>query len=185
MKELLALVTADPKKFSVATPGIGTTPDLAAQLLKVTTKLDFITVPFGGAGPAVGAVVANQVQIGCTALPPTTPHIKAGRLRAIAVTGAKRSPAIDSVPTMAEVGFKGQESDTLQGLLAPAGTPKAVVTKLHGQVTRMIVLPDFKERVEGLGFDIIGSSPAEFAAQVKVEVEKWTRVVKAAGIKVN
>ena len=185
MKELLTLVSADPKKFSVATPGVGTTPDLSAQLLKLTTKLDFITVPFGGAGPAVGAVVGNQVQIGCTALPPTTPHIKAGRLRAIAVTSAKRSGAIADVPTMAEVGFKDQEADTLQGLLAPAGTPKAVISRLHGEVVKMIAKPDVKARVEGLGFDIIGSSPTEFAAQVKVEVEKWTKVVQAAGIKVN
>ncbi len=185
MKELLTLVSADPKKFSVATPGVGTTPDLSAQLLKLTTKLDFITVPFGGAGPAVGAVVGNQVQIGCTALPPTTPHIKAGRLRAIAVTSAKRSGAIADVPTMAEVGFKGQEADTLQGLLAPAGTPKAIVSRLHGEVVKMIARPDVKSRVEGLGFDIIGSSPADFTAQIKVEVEKWTKVVKAAGIKVN
>jgi tripartite-type tricarboxylate transporter receptor subunit TctC len=86
---------------------------------------------------------------------------------------------------MAEAGFKGQESDTLQGLLAPAGTSKAIVSKLHAQVAKMITAPDFKERVEGLGFDIIGSSPADFAAQVKVEVEKWTKVVQAAGIKVN
>jgi tripartite-type tricarboxylate transporter receptor subunit TctC len=185
MKELLALVSADPKKYSVATPGVGTTPDLSAQLLKLTTKLDFITVPFGGAGPAVGAVVGNQVQIGCTALPPTTPHIQAGRLRAIAVTSAKRSGAIPDVPTMAEVGFKGQEADTLQGLLVPAGTSKAVVAKLHGEVVKMIAKPDVKSRVEGLGFEIIGSSPAEFTAQIKVEVEKWTKVVKAAGIKVN
>lgn len=185
MKDLLTLVTADPKKFSIATPGVGTTPDLSAQLLKLTTKLDFITVPFGGAGPAVGAVVANQVPIGCTALPPTTPHIQGGRLRAIAVTSAKRVGAIPDVPTMAEVGFKGQEADTLQGLLVPAGTPKAIVDRLHGQVVKMMAQPDVKSRVEGLGFDIIASSPAEFAAQVKVEVEKWTRVVKAAGIKVN
>lgn len=185
MKELLTLVTADPKKFSIATPGVGTTPDLSAQLLKLTTKLDFITVPFGGAGPAVGAVVGNQVQIGCTALPPTTPHIQAGRLRAIAVTSAKRSGAIADVPTMAEVGFKGHEADTLQGLLLPAGSPKAVVDKLHGQVVKMIALKDVRDRVESLGFDIIGSSPAEFTAQIKVEVEKWSKVVKAAGIKVN
>jgi tripartite-type tricarboxylate transporter receptor subunit TctC len=185
MKELLTLVAADPKKFSVATPGVGTTPDLSAQLLKLTTKLDFITVPFGGAGPAVGAVVGNQVQIGCTALPPTTPHITAGRLRAIAVTSPKRSAAIADVPTMAETGFKGQEADTLQGLLVPAGTPKAVVDKLYGQVVKMMAQPDVKSRVEGLGFDIIASSPADFSAQVKVEVEKWTKVVKAAGIKVN
>ncbi|MDP2396989.1 MAG: tripartite tricarboxylate transporter substrate binding protein [Burkholderiales bacterium] len=185
MKELLTLVSADPKKFSVATPGVGTTPDLSAQLLKLTTKLDFITVPFGGAGPAVGAVVANQVPIGCTALPPTTPHIQAGRLRAIAVTSTSRSKAIADVPTMAEVGFKGQEADTLQGLLVPTGTPKAVVDKLHGQVVKMMAQPDVRSRIENLGFDIIASSPAEFAAQVKVEVDKWTKVVKAAGIKVN
>ena len=185
MKELLTVVAADPKKFSIGTPGVGTTPDLSAQLLKLTTKLDFVTVPFGGAGPAVASVVANQTPIGCTALPPTTPHIQAGRLRGIAVTGAKRSNAIADVPTMAEVGFKGQEADTLQGLLVPAGTPKPIVDRLHGLVVKMMVLPDVKSRVEGLGFDIIASSPAEFTAQVKVEVEKWTKVVKAAGIKVN
>jgi tripartite-type tricarboxylate transporter receptor subunit TctC len=89
------------------------------------------------------------------------------------------------VPTLAEVGFKGQEADTLQGLLVPAGTSKAIVAKLHGQVVKMMAQPDVKSRVEGLGFEIIASSPAEFAAQVKVEVEKWTKVVKAAGIKVN
>ena len=185
MKELLTVVSADPKKFSIATPGVGTTPDLSAQLLKLTTKLDFVTVPFGGAGPAVASVVANQTPIGCTALPPTTPHIQAGRLRGIAVTGAKRSNAIADVPTMAEVGFKGQEADTLQGLLVPAGTPKPIVDRLHGLVVKMMALPDVKSRVEGLGFDIIASSPSEFSAQVKVEVEKWTKVVKAAGIKVN
>jgi tripartite-type tricarboxylate transporter receptor subunit TctC len=166
MKELLTLVSADPKKFSVA-------------------KLDFVTVPFGGAGPAVASVVANQTPIGCTALPPTTSHIQAGRLRGIAVTGAKRSNAIADVPTMAEVGFKGQEADTLQGLLVPVGTPKPIVDRLHGLVVKMMALPDVKSRVEGLGFDIIASSPTEFTAQVKVEVEKWTKVVKAAGIKVN
>jgi tripartite-type tricarboxylate transporter receptor subunit TctC len=185
MKELLTLISADPKKFSIATPGIGTTPDLSAQLLKLTTKLDYVTVPFGGAGPAVGAVVGNQVSIGCTALPPTTPHIKAGRLRAIAVTSAKRSGAIDDVPTMAEVGFKGQEADTLQGLLLPAGSPKVAVDRLHAEVKRMIALKDVRSRVEGLGFNIIGSSPDDFRAQIKVEVEKWSKVVKAAGIKVN
>lgn len=185
MKDLLKLVSADPKKYSVATPGIGTTPDLSAQLLKLTTKLDYVTVPFGGAGPAVGAVVGNQVQIGCTALPPTTPHIQAGRLRAIAVTSAKRSSAIPEVPTMAEVGFKGQEADTLQGLLVPAGTPKAVVDTLYGQVQKMLAQKDVRDRIEGLGFAINGSSPAEFNAQIRVEIEKWGKVVKAAGIKVN
>ena len=121
---------------------------------------------------------------------PTTSHIalaaiRAGRVRALAVTSTRRAAALPDVPTMAEVGFKGQEADTLQGLLVPAGTPKAVVAKLHDQVVKMIALKDVRDRVEGLGFNIIGSSPAEFTAQIKVEVEKLSKVVKAAGIKVN
>jgi tripartite-type tricarboxylate transporter receptor subunit TctC len=185
MAELLKLMAKEPRKFSIATPGVGTTPDLSAQLLKLTSKLDITTVPFGGAGPAVTAVVGNQVPVGCTALPPTTPHIQAGRLRALTVTSAKRSAALPEVPTMAEAGFKDQEADTLQGLLLPAGTPKAIVTRLHGEIVKIVALPDVKERVSGLGFDIIASAPEQFAAQIRSEVEKWAKVVKSAGIKVN
>lgn len=183
--ELISLVKSNPGKFSIATPGIGTTPDLSARLIALTAKLDLTAVPFGGAGPAVGAIVGNQVPFGCTAMPPTTPHIQAGRLRAIAVTSARRSPAVPNVPTMEEAGFKGQEADTLQGLLVPAGTPKAVVDRLHAEVVRIVALPDVKEKVTGLGFNIIASSPQEFTAQIKVEVERWTRVVRNAGIKVQ
>src|SRR3954465_2148090 len=123
MQDLVALAKSNPGKFSIATPGVGTTPDLGAELLKMATGADIVRVPYGGAGPAVAAVLGNQVQIGSTALPPTTPHIQAGRLRALAVTSAKRSSALPDVQTMAEAGFKGQESDTLQGVLLPAGTP--------------------------------------------------------------
>lgn len=183
--ELISLVKSNPGKFSIATPGIGTTPDLSARLIALTAKLDLAAVPFGGAGPAVGAIVGNQVPFGCTAMPPTTPHIQAGRLRAIAVTSAKRSAALPGTPTMEEAGFKGQEADTLQGLLVPAGTPKAVVDRLHAEVVRIVALPDVKEKVTGLGFDIIASSPQQFAAQIKVEVDRWTKVVRSAGIKVQ
>src|SRR3954471_11454429 len=159
MQELVALAKNNPKKYNIATPGVGTTPDLGAELLKMTTHADIVRVPFGGAGPAVAAVVGNQVQIGSTALPPTTPFIQSGRLRAIAVTAAKRSSALPDVATMAEAGFKGQEADTLQGVLLPAGTPKAIVTKLHADIVRVLGQPDVKERVATLGFDIVASSP--------------------------
>ena len=185
LQELVALAKASPRKYSAATPGNGTTPDLGVELLKLTTGIDVVRVPYGGAGPAVAAVVGNQVQIGSTALPPTTPHIQAGRLRALAVTAAKRTAALPDVPTTGEAGFKGQEADTLQGVLLPAGTPRAIVGKVHGDIVRVLAQPEVKERVAGLGFDIVASSPDQFAAQVKAEIEKWGKVIKAAGLKAD
>ena len=185
MQELFKLAQDAPKKYSFATPGVGTTPDLSAVIFKLATKADVATVPYNGAGPAVAAVIANQVPLGCMAMPPATPHIQSGRLRALAVTTGKRSPVLPEVPTMEESGFPGQESDTLQGMLVPAGTPAAVVRRLHADVVKVLAQPDTRERISALGFDIIASSPQEFAAQIKTEVAKWTKVVKEAGIKVE
>jgi tripartite-type tricarboxylate transporter receptor subunit TctC len=185
MQDLVALAKNNPKKYNIATPGVGTTPDLGAELLKMTTHADIVRVPYGGAGPAVAAVMGNQVQIGSTALPPTQPHIQAGRLRALAVTAAKRSGALPDVPTMAEAGFKGQEADTLQGVLLPAGTSPAIVKKVHGDIVKLLALPDVKERVATLGFDVVASSPEQFSAQVKAEIGKWGKVIKAAGLKAD
>jgi tripartite-type tricarboxylate transporter receptor subunit TctC len=185
MQELIALAKNNPRKYNAATPGNGTTPDLGVELLKLTTHVDIVRVPYGGAGPAVAAVVGNQVQIGSTALPPTTPHIQAGRLRAIAVTAAKRTPALPDVPTTGESGIKGQEADTLQGVLLPAGTPKAIVTKVHADIAKALAQPDVRERVAALGFDIVASTPEQFAAQVKAEIEKWGKVIRAAGLKAD
>jgi tripartite-type tricarboxylate transporter receptor subunit TctC len=183
--ELVAYAKANPGKANVATPGIGTTPDLSARLLGLTAKIDMIAVPYGGAGPAVAAVVGNQLPIGCTALPPTTPHIQTGRLRALAVTSAQRSQALPDVPTMAEAGYKNQEAETLQGMLVPAGTPKAVVDRLSKELVSIMRVPSVEKRVVDLGFYIIASSPAEFRAQIKNEITKWGKVIKSAGIKVN
>jgi len=185
MQDLVTLARSNPKKYNIATPGVGTTPDLGAELLRMSTQADIVRVPYGGAGPAVAAVVGNQVQIGCTALPPTTPHIQAGRLRALAVTSAKRSSALPDVPTMAEAGFKGQEADTLQGVLVPAGTAKAIVSKIHDDIVRALAQADVKERVATLGFDIVASTPEEFTAQIKTEIAKWGKVIRAAGIKAD
>lgn len=183
MQDLVAVTMKDGKKYSVATPGVGTTPDLSAELFKMTAKIDIVRVPFGGAGPAVASVIGNQVPLGCVAMPPATPHIVGGRLRGLAVTSAKRSSALPDVPTMLEAGFKGQEADTLQGVFVPAGTPKAIVTKIAADIKRMMAHPETSKRVQELGFDIVASTPEEFTVQVKSEVEKWGRVIKASGLK--
>ena len=140
---------------------------------------------FNGAGPVVVALLGNQVPIGCAAITPAVQHILAGRLRALAVTSAKRSQAIPDVPTLAEAGFPGQESDTMQGMLAPAGTPPAIVKRLSTDVVNILSQPDIREKLAGLGFETVASSPDEFAAQIRVEVAKWTKVIKEAGIKVD
>ncbi|MDB5866362.1 MAG: extra-cytoplasmic solute receptor [Betaproteobacteria bacterium] len=185
MQELIALVKKDGKKFNIGTPGVGTTPDLSAELLRMTVKLDIARVPYSGAGPAVAAVAGNQVPIACTVLPPVVPHIQAGRLRGLAVTAQKRSSTLPDVPTMAEVGFKGQEADTISGLLVPAGTPKAVLTKLSAEMQRILAQPDIRERIAAQGFEIIASTPEQFAAQIRMEVEKWGKVIRAARIRVD
>jgi tripartite-type tricarboxylate transporter receptor subunit TctC len=185
MSELVALLRKDGKKFNIGTPGVGTTPDLSAELFKMTLKLDVVRVPYSGAGPAVAAIAGNQVPVACTILPPILPHIQAGRVRALAVTAEKRSPALPDVPTIGEVGFKGQEADTIAGFLAPAGTPKPVLNKLAGEMRRILAQPDVRERIGTQGFEIVASTPEQFAAQIKLEVEKWGKVIRAAGLKAD
>ncbi len=183
MQDLVSVTMKDGKKYSVATPGVGTTPDLSAELFKMTAKLDIVRVPFGGAGPAVASVIGNQVPLGCVAMPPATQHILGGRLRGLAVTSAKRSSALPDVPTMAESGFKGQEADTLQGVFVPAGTSKVIVNKIAADIKRLMAQAETKQRVQELGFDIVASTPEEFTAQVKSEIEQWGKVIKASGLK--
>ena len=185
LAELIDAVKKDPKKFSVATPGIGTVPHLSAHLLAIDAKLDLVTVPYGGGGPSLVAVVGNQVPIGCQAVPPVTPHIQAGRVRALAFTTEKRTSMFPDVPTMAELGFKGHESETITGMLVPAGTPAPIVRKLFAEAARGMALPDVKQRVLDMGADVIVSTPQQFTAQIKDEVAKWTRVVRTANIQVQ
>jgi len=185
LAELIDAVKKDPRKFSVATPGIGTVPHLSAHLLAIDAKLDLVTVPYGGGGPSLVAVVGNQVPIGCQAVPPVTPHIQAGRVRALAFTTEKRTSMFPDVPTMAELGFKGHESETITGMLVPAGTPAPIVRKLFAEAARGMALPDVKQRVLDMGADVIVSTPQQFTAQIKEEVAKWAGVVKRANIHVQ
>jgi tripartite-type tricarboxylate transporter receptor subunit TctC len=185
LAELIDAVKKDPKKYSIATPGIGTVPDLAARLLTLDAKMALVAVPYSGGGPSLAAVVGNQVPFGCQAVPPVTPHIKAGRVRALAFTADKRTPNFPDVPTMAEVGFKGHESVTITGMLVPAGTPAPIVKKLYAEAKRVMHLPDVSAKVIEMGADVIVSTPEEFTAQIRHEVPKWTKVIKQANIKVE
>ncbi|HEU4661041.1 MAG TPA: tripartite tricarboxylate transporter substrate binding protein [Pseudolabrys sp.] len=183
VKELIDLIKKNPGKYTIANPGIGTTPQLAAELFKLTLKLDAISVPFGGAAPAIQSVVGGHTPIGFTALPPTSPQVKAGTLRALAVTTAKRSAALPDVPTLAEAGVAGQTSETMQGILVPAGTPKDIINLLNREIVKIMAMADVKEKCAQLGFDPIADTPEEFAGYIKSEVDKWAKVIKDAHIK--
>jgi len=182
VKELVDLLKANPGKYSIANPGIGTTPQLAAELFKLALKLDATSVPFGGAAPAVQSTVAGHTPIAFAALPPTAPQVQGGKLRALAVTSAKRSAALPDVPTLAEAGIKEQLSETMQGVLAPAGTPKAIVDQLNAEIAKVMALKDVQDKCAQLGFDVVADKPAEFAAYIKADVEKWGKVIKDANI---
>jgi tripartite-type tricarboxylate transporter receptor subunit TctC len=183
--DLINEVKKDPKKYSIASPGIGTVPHLSAILLGLDAKLDLVVVPYAGGGPSLLAVVGNQVPFGCQAIPPVTPYIKAGRVRALALTSDKRAAIVPDVPTMAELGFKGHEADTITGMLVPAGTPAAIVKKLHAEAVKAMMSPDVKSRIAEQGFSIIVSSPQEFAEKIRRDVAKWGKVIKDANIVVN
>ncbi|HEY1475766.1 MAG TPA: tripartite tricarboxylate transporter substrate binding protein [Pseudolabrys sp.] len=182
VKELVDLVKANPFKYSIANPGIGTTPQLAAELFKLALKLDATSVPFGGAAPAVQSTMAGHTQIAFAAMPPTAPQVTGGKLRALAVTSAKRSSALPDVPTLAEAGVKEQESETMQGVFLPGKTPKAIVDQLNAEIAKAMAMPDVVARCAQLGFDPVADKPEEFAAYIKNEVEKWGKVIKEANI---
>jgi tripartite-type tricarboxylate transporter receptor subunit TctC len=182
VKELIDLIKKNPSKYTIANPGIGTTPQLAAELFKLSFKLDATSVPFGGAAPAIQSAIAGHTPIAFAALPPTSPQVKAGTLRGLAVTSAKRSSALPDVPTMAEAGVKEQESETMQGVLLPAHTPKEIVALLNSEIAKAMALPDVKAKCAQLGFDPVANSPEEFAAYIKSEVDKWGKVIKDAKI---
>ncbi len=182
VKELVELLKANPGKYSVANPGVGTTPQLAAELFKLQLKLDATSVPFGGAGPAIQSAVAGHTPVAFTALPPTAPQVQGAKLRGLAVTSTKRSAALPDVPTMAEAGITDQESETMQGILVPGGTPKELVQFLNAEIAKVMALPDVKEKCAQLGFDVVANTPDQFAAYIKKEVEKWGGVIRDAKI---
>jgi tripartite-type tricarboxylate transporter receptor subunit TctC len=183
VKELVALIKANPGRYSFASGGVGAQPHLVGEQLRLSLGLDLVHVPFAGAGPANAAVVAGHTPIGFGSLASAAPYIKDGTLRALAITSKTRSQALPDVPTMAEAGYPDIEGDSWVGVLVPAGTPKEVITTLHREVVKIVALPDMTDRLVALGFDPVGSTPEEFAQRITAEVEMWSKVIRAAGIK--
>jgi tripartite-type tricarboxylate transporter receptor subunit TctC len=182
MKELIALIQANPGKYSIANSGLGTTPMLGSELFKLTYKLDAASVPYNGGEPAVQSVVGNHTPIGFFTVPPASPQIAAGNIRGLAVTSAKRSGALPNVPTMTEAGVPDQESETMQGIFVPAGTPKEIVDFLHDEVVKAMQSADVKEKCAAIGFDVVANSQADFLAYIKKEIDKWHKVIVDAKI---
>ncbi len=185
VQELIALIRANPGKYSFAGPGIGSTPHLSGELFRIRFGLDLVHVPFPGAAPAVGAAIAGHVPIVFSAVPPAISAIQSGQVRALAVTAPKRIPALPDVPTMAESGVADQEADTLTGIIAPAGTPREIVDKLYREIKRVVALPDVQEKLGAVGFQPVVNTPDEFAARIKLELAKWEKVVHDAKIRVE
>jgi tripartite-type tricarboxylate transporter receptor subunit TctC len=182
LAELLAL--AKTSKLAFASPGSGTTPHLTGEnLFKLAAKLDVPAIHFKGAGPAITAVVSGEPQIGAGALSTPLPHIKAGRLRALAVSSAARIAALPDVPTFAEAGFPGVEDYTWIGVFLPAGTPAAVTQRLNEAINQALKAPDMRERLETLAFEPVGGTSQQFSAYVKTEIAKWGKVVREGNIK--
>jgi tripartite-type tricarboxylate transporter receptor subunit TctC len=182
VKELVDLLRANPGKYTFASPGIGTTPHLSSELFKLTFALDFALAPFPGGGPSIQSVVGGHTPMCFQAIPPATPLVKDGKLRALAITAKTRSPALPDVPTLDELGIKNQEAETMQGVLVPAGTPKPIVDLLQAEIARIVNLPDVRDKMLAMGLEPDGMSSAEFAAYIKADVAKWKKVIADAKI---
>ena len=183
LQELIALAKAKPGQISFASTGVASVGHLTGELINNLAGIRMTHVPYKGSGQAVTDILGGHVQVMFSGFSSTLHHIRAGKLRALAVTGPKRSPALAEVPTISEQGFPGVEATAWYGILAPAGTPKPVVAQLHGDLVRVLKQPDVVQKLDGLGFEIVGSTPEQFSAYIRTEIKKWEKVVRASGAK--
>jgi tripartite-type tricarboxylate transporter receptor subunit TctC len=181
--DLFARAKADPNAFNYASPGIGTTPHLSGELLKIVGGIQMTHVPYPGAGPAIQAILSGTVQVACTALPPAHPHIETGLLKALAVTSVNRWFDLPDVPTMVDLGYKDFIADTFQGFLAPAKTPPAIIELLSTKAIEILKTPKIAEQLRNGGFEVIAKGPESMRKRIADEVPKWRDVVAKAGIK--
>jgi tripartite-type tricarboxylate transporter receptor subunit TctC len=184
LAELMALARKEPGKLNYASLGNGTAAHLGMEMLKSEAGVDITHVPYKGSAPAVSDLLAGQVQMMVDGLPSALPHVKAGKLRAIALTSLHRAPSLPDLPTIAET-YPGFYADAWSGLFAPKGTPQPVVDKLSAEVQRILKLPEVRDKLAALGAEPVGSTQKEFTAHVKKEIDKWAKVVKTSGAKVD
>jgi len=185
MAELTALIKANPGKYSFAQPATGSTPHLAGELYKLKYQLDLVTVPFNGAALAINSTIGGHTPIAFTALPPAMSNIRDGKLRGLAVLATRRSSALPDVPDSGEAGVPELTSDTLTGIVAPAGTPRDIVERWRNDIAAIVAIPDVKQRLDTLGFTPVADTPDEFGARLKSEMAKWGKVVHDAHIRAD
>jgi tripartite-type tricarboxylate transporter receptor subunit TctC len=185
LKELLTLAKENPRKITYASAGVGQVGHLTGEMLNQLAGVEMVHVPYKGSSQAVVDLVGGHIQVMFSAFSSTLPHIRAGRLRALAVTGAKRSTPVPEVPTIAESGFPGFEAVSWYSVVAPAGTPRSVVNKLNAEFLRTLAAAPVRERLATLGFEVVGYPPDVLAAYIKSEIIKWAPVVKASGAKAD
>jgi len=185
LPELVQLIRSNPGKYGFAGPGVGSTPHLGGELFRLAFSLDLVHVPFTGAAPAIQSTIGGHTPIAFTALPPALSAVQAGQLRALGVAATERVSQLPDVPTFAEQGIKDQEADTITGIVAPVGTPKEIVDLLYREIAKAVSQADVKERLTALGFKPVANRPEEFGARIKLEMEKWGKVVSDAKLKIE
>jgi tripartite-type tricarboxylate transporter receptor subunit TctC len=183
--ELVTLARIRPGDVHYASAGSGSTPHLAAELFKTMANVKMLHVPYKGSGPGLTGVVSGEVSVMFVAALPVVPHIKTGRLRALAVTSATRLPALAELPTIAESGLRGYESSQWYGVLAPAGSPQEILNVLNLNIVKIMQRPDMKERMTNNGSLAVGSTRGEFATHIGTEITKWAKVIKDSGARVD
>jgi tripartite-type tricarboxylate transporter receptor subunit TctC len=183
MAELVAAAQAKPGQLTVGAGSVST--QLCAELFKSMAKVDMLFVPYKGSAPTVQALLAGEIDLTCDGIPGTLPHIKAGKLRPLAMSGARRFSGLPEVPTLEESGIRGFEFVVWTALVGPAGLPPAVVAKVNADVKRVLAMPDVRERLIGLGVDVAASTPEELAALIQRDAAKWAEPIKKAGIKLD
>ena len=182
LQDLIALAKAQPGHFHYASAGLGSSPHMSMELLKSMAGIDLAHVPYKGTGPGVIDLLAGRVSVMLTNVLSAGPHIKSGKLRALGMSGSKRSLVLPDIPTIAEAGVPGYDVMQWYGVLAPAGTPRDIVLRLQAEIARILELPDVKERLAADGAEAVGSTPEAFAVLIQSELARWAMVAKNAGI---
>jgi tripartite-type tricarboxylate transporter receptor subunit TctC len=185
LKDLIALARARPGALNFASSGTASPGHLAGELFKSMAKVNLVHVPYKGGGPAMVDLIAGHVEIFVAVISTAVPQVKAGKARALAVTGTKRAVTLPDVPTVAETGLKGYEATNWYGYVAPPGTPRAIVERLHKATVAVLEMPDVKQTLLDQGIDAAPSTPEQFTAYIRSETGKWAKVIKAAGVKVD